>query len=56
MTWVSKEKVMVEHITASGITYHSPNGFGQPKYVCGQVQFPEFVSLVAQLGEELLEK
>ena len=40
----------------SRVTYHSPNGFGRPKYVCGLVRFPKYVCFVARLGKQLLEK
>ena len=43
-------------ITASGVAYHSRDGFGRPKYVCGRVKFSKYVRLVAQLGKQLPEK
>ena len=43
-------------MSTSGVTLHSPNGFGQPKCVCGQAKFPKYVCLVVQLGKQLLKK
>ena len=40
----------------SGVTKHSPDGFGQTKYVFGWIKFPKCVCLVAQLGKQLPEK
>ena len=41
---------------SNGVTLHLPDGFGGPKCVCGWVKFPKYTCLVAQLGQQLLEK
>ena len=55
-SWNSKKTLILDWPLFSDVTYHWPDGFEQPKYVCRRVKIPKYVCLVARLGEQLLEK